>query len=85
MYPSTPIQALMSEAGLVPARILLHHCQRMYIYRLLCLHDEYPTKKLLLISFCNGNGDRIREDEQTEDNLAWKSNEKLALLGQWLA
>lgn len=29
MYPSTPIQALMSEAGLVPAQTLLNHRQRM--------------------------------------------------------
>lgn len=63
MYPSTPIQALMSEAGLVPTRILLDHCQRMYTHRLLRLPDDHLTKKLLPMSFTNGDGDITREDE----------------------
>ena len=70
MYPSTSIQALMSAAGLVPARILLDHRQRIYTYRLLCLPDDHPTKKLLPMNFCNGDGDRTREDDQAKDNLA---------------
>lgn len=32
MYPSTPIHPLLSQAGLIPAQILLDHRQRMYAY-----------------------------------------------------
>lgn len=85
MYPSTPIQALMSKAGLVSAQILLDQRQRMYTYRLFCLPDDHPIKILLPISFCNGDGDRTREDKQAKNNLAWTRNEKPASLGQWLA
>ncbi len=85
MYPSTPIQALISESGLVPARILLDHRQRMYTYRLLCLPDDHPTKTLLPISVRNGDGDTTREDEQPRDTSAWTKNEKPTSLGQWLA
>ena len=71
MYPSTPIQALISESGLVPARILLDHRQRMYTYRLLRLPDDHPTKNILPISFRNGDGDTTREDMQPRNTLAW--------------
>ncbi len=85
MYPSTSIQALISESGLVPARILLDHRQPMYTYRLFRLPDDHPTKNLLPISFRNGDGDTTREDEQPRDTLAWTKNEKLTSLGQWPA
>ena len=51
MYASTPIQVLISEAGLVPAQILLENRQKMYTYRLLTLPDDYIAKKILPISF----------------------------------
>lgn len=85
MYLGTLIQALMSEAGQVPARILLDHCQRMYTHQLLHLPDDHPTKKLLPIRLTNGDGDMTQEDEQARDNLAWTKNQKPTFLGQWLA
>lgn len=47
MYPSSPIQPLLSEAGLVPDHILLDHRQRMYTYRLLSQPEDHPAKKIL--------------------------------------
>ena len=85
IYPSMPIQALISESGLVPARILLDHRQRMYTYRLLRLPDDHPTKNILPISFRNRDGDTTQEDVQPRDTLAWTQNEKPISLGQWLA
>lgn len=40
MCPSTPIAALMNEAGLIPANILLDFRQRKYAYRILSLPDS---------------------------------------------
>ena len=48
MYQSTPIAPLISEAGLIPARIMLDYRQRRYTYRLLTLLDGHPTKDILL-------------------------------------
>ena len=70
MYSSTPVQALMSKAGLVSAQVLLDHQQRMYTSRLLGLPDEYLTKRILPISFQNGDRDTTRADEQPRDTLA---------------
>lgn len=57
MYPSMPIQPLLSEARLVPAQILLDHRQRMYTYRLLSLPEDHPTKNILPVSFRKGEED----------------------------
>lgn len=84
MYPSTPVQALISEAGLVPAQILLDHRQRIYIYRLLTLPDDHIAKNILPISFRKGDADTISADEQPEDTLIWAGNERLISLSQWL-
>lgn len=84
MYPSTLIQALVSEAGLVPAQILLGHRQRMYAYRLLTLPNDHLTKKILPVSFRDKDADFGRED-QSEDPLTWASREMPSSLGQWLA
>lgn len=58
MYPSTPIHPLLSEAGLIPPRILLDHRQRMYAYRLLTLPDQHLTKKILPVSLRNADRNR---------------------------
>ena len=63
IYPSTPIQALVSEAGLVPAQILLNHQQKMHVYRLLTLPNDHLTKKILPISFRSGDADTIGAEE----------------------
>lgn len=70
IYPSTSIQAPISEAGPISARILLDHHQKMYMHQLLRLCDDHPTKKLLPISFTNGDGDTTRENGHIRDNLA---------------
>ena len=62
IYLSTLIQALLSEARLVPAQILLNHRQRMYAYRLTLPNDRL-TKKILPISFRNGDADTIGAEE----------------------
>lgn len=85
MYSSTPIQALMSEAGLGPAQVILNHRQRMYTYRLLSLPDDHLTKKFHPISFRNGHGDTTQANEQPRDTLTWAGNERPTSLGQWLA
>ena len=85
MYPSTPVQVLMSEAGLVPARVLLDHRQRMYAYRLLTLPSDHLTKNILPISFRNGDADTIQAEDQPEDTLAWAGSERPTSIGQWLA
>lgn len=71
MYPSTFIYVLISELELVLTQILLDHQQQIYLYRLLYLPNNHFTKKFLLISFCNGDGDITREDEQPKDIIAW--------------
>lgn len=75
----------MSEAGLVPAQILLNHRQKMYTYRLLTLPSDHLTKKILPISFQNGDADTIGAEEQPEDTLTWIGSERPNSLGQWLA
>ena len=79
------IQALISEAGLVPAQILLDYRQKMYAYRLLTLPDDHHTKKILPISFRNGDADTIRAENQPEDTLTWAGSERPTSLGQWFA
>ena len=49
MYQSTFIAPFMGEAGFIPTAIILDYCQRRYIYRLLTLVDEHPTKDILPI------------------------------------
>lgn len=50
MFQSTPISPLMSEAGLLPAHILLGFRQRLYALRTLSLPDPIPTKDILPIT-----------------------------------
>lgn len=44
MYRSTPIAPLMSESGLIPARIMLDYRKHKHAYRLLALPDGHPAK-----------------------------------------
>lgn len=87
MYPSTPIQLLVSEAGLVPAYIFLDHRQRMYIYRLLSLPEDHPAKDILPVSFRKGDRDTQPglPGDQPEDTFLWASNNKASTYEQWLA
>ena len=84
MYPSTPIHPLLSEAGLIPAQILLDNRQRMYAYRLLTLPDQHAAKTILPISL--RNRDRNSQPrEQPTDTLLWTKITRPAPYGQWLA
>lgn len=86
MYSSTPIQGLMSEAGLLPAQILLDHRQRMYTYRLLTLPDDHPAKNILPISLRKRDASTTSADDQPEDTLIWApGNDRPTSLSQWLA
>ena len=74
----------MSDAGLIPAQILLDHRQRMYAYRLLTLPDQHPTKMILPISLRNGDRDS-QLGEQPANTLLWTENARPILYGQRLA
>ena len=84
MYPSTPIHPLLSEAGLIPARILLDLRQKRYTYRLLTLSDGHPTKGILPVSMREGDGSS-QPGEQPKNTLMWVENARPTLLGQLLA
>ena len=64
---------------------MLNHRQKIYAYRLLTLPNDHPTKKVLPISFRNGDADFSREEEQADDPLIWAGRERPNSLGQWLA
>ena len=85
MYSSTPIQGLMSKAGLLPAQILLDYRQKMYTYRLLTLPDDHPAKNILPISLRKGDASTTNTDDQPEDTLIWAENDRPTSLSQWLA
>ena len=70
MYQSTPIAPLMSEAGLIPAKIMLDYRQRRYAYRLLTLSDGCPTKDILPISLKMGDGS-AQPGELPEKDEIW--------------
>ena len=63
MYSSTPIQALISKAGLVLAQILLDHRQRIYTYRLFTFPNNHLAKTILLFSFRNGDANSIQAED----------------------
>ena len=84
MYPSTPIDALISESGLIPAHALLDFRQRKDAHRILSLPDSIPTKEILPITLCIGDGN-AKPNEQPEKDAIWASNEPITAYGQHLA
>lgn len=84
MYPSTPIHPLLSEAGLIPAKLLVDFCQKSYAYRLLTLLDYHPTKQILSISLRDGDKSS-QPGEQPENTLMWAESVKPKLFGHLLA
>lgn len=83
-YPGTPIHPLLSEAGLIPAKLLLDFRQKSYAYRLLTLLNHHPTKQILPISLRDGDKSS-QSGEQPEDTLLWAESAKPKLLGHLLA
>ncbi len=83
MYPSTPIHPLLSEAGLIPAKIMLDRRQKAYAYRLLTFPDCHPTKQVLPVSLGKGD-ENSQPGEQPDDTLMWVENSKPRLFGHLL-
>ncbi len=84
MYPSTPIDALISESGLTPAHVLLDFRQQKYAHRILSLSDSIPTKEILLITLRIGD-ENAQPNEQPEKDAIWAGNERITTYGQRLA
>ncbi len=84
MYPSTLIHPLLSEAGLIPAQLVLDSRQKAYAYRLLTVPDCHPTKQILPISLREGDENSL-PGEQPEDTLICTKSTKPKTLGQLLA
>lgn len=70
MLQSTPIFALISEAGLFPARILLDFRQCLYALRILSLPDSIPTKDILPITLRTDDGN-AQQGDQPECDSTW--------------
>lgn len=83
MYPCTPIHSLLSEAGLIPAQILLDYRQRMYAYWPLTFPDQHPTKTILPISLRKRDRNS-QPGEQPVNTLLQTENTRPVLYGQQL-
>ena len=71
----------MSEASLIPAKVMLNYRQRRYIYHLLTLSDRHPTKDILPISL--RMGDRSAQPKELPENdEIWSPNQKVRAYGQ---
>lgn len=55
IYPSTPIDVLISESGLTPAQIMLDFRQQKYAHCILSLPDSIPTKEILPVTLRIGD------------------------------
>ena len=86
MLKSTPVGPLVREAGLTPAEALLEARQLRYTTRLLSLPENHPAKKILPVSFREGD-QHTQPGEQTPGNRQWaeSSNRGPWSLGQHLA
>lgn len=84
MYQSTPIGPLMSESGLVPARMMLDYRQQKYALRLLTLPDGHLAKDILPITLRIGDGNAQPGDQPVGDAI-WASHQKVKNYGQHLA
>ena len=80
IYRSTPITPLMSEAGLMPAKIMLDYRQRRYAYRLLTLPDGHPAKDILPVSLRIGDGS-AQPGELPENDEIWSLNQRVRTYG----
>jgi len=70
MLKSTPVGPLVCEAGLAPAEALLEARQLRYTTRLLSLPENHPAKKILPVSFREGD-QHAQPGEQTPGNQQW--------------
>jgi len=86
MLKSTPIGPLVREASLAPAEVLLEARQLRYTTRLLSLPENHPAKKILPVSFREGD-QHAQPGEQTPGNRQWAESSSRGpwSLGQHLA
>ena len=84
MYQSTPISPLMSEAGLLPAHVLMDFRQRTYAHRALSLPNSISTKDILPITLREGDGHAQPEDLPEGDSI-WSTTQRIRTYGQHLA
>ncbi len=86
MLRSTPIGALIREAALDPAEVLLNARRVGYAVRLLTLPEEHPAAQLLPQTFRHGD-EHVQPNEQPLDDREWASRTLKAplRLGQQLA
>ncbi|ODM22630.1 hypothetical protein SI65_00219 [Aspergillus cristatus] len=86
MLKTTPIGPLVRGASLAPAEVLLETQQLRYTTRLLGLPEGHPAKKILPVSFQEGD-QHAQPGEQTPGNRQWaeSSNRGPWSLGQHLA
>ena len=86
MLPKTPIGALIREAALEPAGVLLDARKARYVARLLTLPDTHPTAQLLPITLRHGDA-YAQPGEQPVDDREWAQNRAQApkRIGQRLA
>ena len=71
----------MSEAGLIPAEIMLDYRQRRYVHRLLTLPDGHPTKDILPVSLRLGDGS-VQPGELLENDEIWFLNQKVGTFAE---
>lgn len=79
MLKTTPIGPLVCEASLTPAEALLEAQQLRYTTRLLGLPEGHPAKKILPVSFREGD-QHVQPGEQTPGNWRWAESRNR---GQW--
>ena len=70
MLPKTPIRALIQEAALEPASVLLDARKAGYVARLLTLPETHPTAQLLPITLRHGDA-HAQPGEQPLDDREW--------------
>ena len=86
MLPKAPVGALIREAALEPANVLLDTRKARYVARLLTLPDTHPTAQLLPVTFRHGDT-HAQPGEQPLDDREWAQNGTKApkRIGQRLA
>lgn len=70
MFPKTPVGALVREAALEPANILLDTRKAKYVARLLTLPETHPTAQLLPVTLRHGDT-HAQPYEQPLDDREW--------------
>ena len=73
MYLSTPVAAVKSESGLIPAHILLDFWQHQYVYHFLSLLESISIKVILPINLQIKDRNAQPKNE-LENNGSWATH-----------